>query len=130
MYVIYKLLISSSPWLWVHVTIAMLYFPLTICIMRRFSVNLKLEENGDCWSRTLMITNIPRRNSDINDMDRHFKSVFLLLLVFPFAFLYSPHFRLMVLMLYSFHSASIRMYPPFGVMLYLVSKQRHQFYIR
>jgi len=50
--------------------------------MRRFSVNLKLEENGDCWSRTLMITNIPRRNSDINDMDRHFKSVFLLLLVF------------------------------------------------
>jgi len=43
--------------------------------MRRFSVNLKLEENGECWSRTLMITNIPRRNSDINDMDRHFKSV-------------------------------------------------------
>lgn len=43
--------------------------------MRRFSVNLKLEENGECWSRTLMITNIPRRNSDINDLDRHFKSV-------------------------------------------------------
>jgi len=82
MYIIYKLFISSSPWLWVHVTIAMLYFPLTICIMRRFSVNLKLEENGECWSRTLMITNIPRRNSDINDMDRHFKSVFLLLLIF------------------------------------------------
>lgn len=43
--------------------------------MRRFSVNLKLEENGECWSRTLMITNIPRRNSDINDLDRHFKLV-------------------------------------------------------
>lgn len=41
--------------------------------MRRFSVNLKLEENEECWSRTLMITNIPRRNSDINDIDRHFK---------------------------------------------------------
>ncbi|XP_025198856.1 CSC1-like protein 2 [Melanaphis sacchari] len=66
----------DSPWLWVHVTIAMLYFPLTICIMRRFSVNLKLEENGECWSRTLMITNIPRRNSDINDMDRHFKEAY------------------------------------------------------
>lgn len=47
--------------------------------MRRFSVNLKLEENEECWSRTLMITNIPRRNSDINDMDRHFKSVKFLL---------------------------------------------------
>jgi len=80
--IIYKFLIFSSPWLWVHVTIAMLYFPLTICIMRRFSVNLKLEENGECWSRTLMITNIPRRNSDINDMDRHFKSVFLSLFDF------------------------------------------------
>lgn len=51
--------------------------------MRRFSVNLKLEENGECWSRTLMITNIPRRNSDINDMDRHFKSVvFIVFLIF------------------------------------------------
>lgn len=43
--------------------------------MRRFSVNLKLEENEECWSRTLMITNIPRHNSDINDMERHFKLV-------------------------------------------------------
>lgn len=50
--------------------------------MRRFSVNLKLEENGECWSRTLMITNIPRRNSDINDMDRHFKLVFYFLSIF------------------------------------------------
>ncbi|XP_050531559.1 calcium permeable stress-gated cation channel 1 isoform X2 [Daktulosphaira vitifoliae] len=66
----------QSPWLWVHVTIAMLYFPLTICIMRRFSVNLKLEENGEQWSRTLMITNIPRRNSDINDLDRHFREAY------------------------------------------------------
>lgn len=41
--------------------------------MRRFSVNLKLEDNGESWSRTLMITNIPNHNSDINDMDRHFK---------------------------------------------------------
>lgn len=43
--------------------------------MRRFSVNLKLEDNEECWSRTLMITNIPNHNSDISDMDRHFKSV-------------------------------------------------------
>ncbi|VVC30694.1 10TM putative phosphate transporter, cytosolic domain,Calcium-dependent channel, 7TM region, putative [Cinara cedri] len=67
---------ADSPWLWVHVTIAMLYFPLTIFIMRRFSVNLKLEENGECWSRTLMITNIPRRNSHINDLDKHFKEAY------------------------------------------------------
>lgn len=57
-------------------------------------------------------------------------SLSLFILFFSFTFLYSPRFRLMVLMVYSFYSANIHMYHLFEVMLYLVSKQRHQFYIR
>lgn len=39
--------------------------------MRRFSVKLRLEVI-DSVSRTLMITDIPRRNCDVNDLSRHF----------------------------------------------------------
>ncbi|XP_050426981.1 calcium permeable stress-gated cation channel 1-like [Adelges cooleyi] len=66
----------NSPWLWVHVSIAMLYLPLTIFIMRRFSAKLKLENNEHHWSRTLMITNIPRNDSDMYDLAQHFKEAY------------------------------------------------------
>ncbi|XKL63810.1 hypothetical protein PGB90_006174 [Kerria lacca] len=61
----------QSHWLWVHITIGILYLPLSIVIMRRFSVKLRLEVI-DSVSRTLMITDIPRRNCDVNDLSRHF----------------------------------------------------------
>lgn len=62
----------SSHWLWVHVTLAILYLPLGIFIMRSFSVNLKYEDR-DTVSRTLMISNIPRMNCDADDLHRHFR---------------------------------------------------------
>ncbi|XP_065225724.1 calcium permeable stress-gated cation channel 1 [Planococcus citri] len=65
----------QSDWLWVHVTIAILYLPLSIAIMRRFSVKLRLEII-DSVSRTLMITDIPRRNCDVNDLARHFREAY------------------------------------------------------
>lgn len=65
----------DSQWLWIHVTIAILYLPLSITIMRRFSVKLRLEII-DSVSRTLMITDIPRRNCDVNDLTRHFREAY------------------------------------------------------
>ncbi|XP_046676490.1 calcium permeable stress-gated cation channel 1 [Homalodisca vitripennis] len=65
----------SSNWLWVHVTLALLYLPLGIYIMRRFSVNLKVEDR-DTVSRTLMISNIPRRSCDADDLHRHFREAY------------------------------------------------------
>nr|CAD7435509.1 unnamed protein product [Timema monikensis] len=66
----------NSPWLWVHVTLAILYLPLGIIIMRRFSITLKLEEEDGGVSRTLMITNIPRTYCDTADLQRHFREAY------------------------------------------------------
>ncbi|XP_075213125.1 transmembrane protein 63 isoform X2 [Lycorma delicatula] len=65
----------NSHWLWVHVTLAILYLPLGIYIMRRFSVNLKYEDR-DTVSRTLMISNIPHMNCDADDLHRHFREAY------------------------------------------------------
>lgn len=65
----------SSPLLWVHVTLAILYLPVGIYIMRCFSVNLKFEDR-DTVSRTLMISNIPRHNCDADDLHRHFREAY------------------------------------------------------
>lgn len=67
----------DSPLLWIHVTLAILYLPLGIIIMRRFSVNIKVtEREGQRRSRTLMITNIPRKNCDKDDLMRHFREAY------------------------------------------------------
>ncbi|XP_054283648.1 calcium permeable stress-gated cation channel 1-like isoform X1 [Macrosteles quadrilineatus] len=65
----------GSNWLWVHVTLSLLYLPLGIYIMRRFSVNLKVEDR-DTVSRTLMISDIPRRSCDADDLHRHFREAY------------------------------------------------------
>ncbi|XP_047108351.1 calcium permeable stress-gated cation channel 1 [Schistocerca piceifrons] len=63
----------SSPYLWIHVTLAILYLPLGIIVMRRFSVTMRFEESDTAVSRTLMITNIPRKFCDSADIRRHFQ---------------------------------------------------------
>jgi len=65
-------LFYSSSYLWTHVTLAILYLPLGIIIMRRFSVTIKFDERDTSVSRTLMITKIPIRNCDIVDLRQHF----------------------------------------------------------
>lgn len=62
----------DSPYLWTHVTLAILYLPLGIIIMRRFSVTIKFDERDTSVSRTLMITRIPVKNCDLVDLRRHF----------------------------------------------------------
>ncbi|XP_065347939.1 calcium permeable stress-gated cation channel 1 [Cloeon dipterum] len=64
-----------SKWLWVHVVLALLYLPLGIFIMRKFSTSMHLEEDSSV-SRTLMITNIPRQFCDKNDLKIHFEEAY------------------------------------------------------
>ncbi|PSN32304.1 CSC1-like protein 2 [Blattella germanica] len=63
----------NSPYLWTHVTLAILFLPLGIVIMRRFSVTIKFDEQETNVSRTLMITKIPSKNCDSADLHRHFR---------------------------------------------------------
>lgn len=56
-----------------HAVLALLYLPLGIVIMRRFSVSMHLEEEDQHVSRTLMITNIPRLFCDKDDLHKHFR---------------------------------------------------------
>lgn len=66
----------SSSYLWTHVTLAILYLPLGIIIMRRFSVTIKFDEKDNSISRTLMITKIPSKNCDSADLHRHFREAY------------------------------------------------------
>ncbi|XP_046401066.1 calcium permeable stress-gated cation channel 1 isoform X1 [Ischnura elegans] len=66
----------SSPFLWAHVTLSILFLPLGIIIMRRFSISMKFEDGDNNMSRTLMITNIPRAMCDKNDLQRHFREAY------------------------------------------------------
>lgn len=68
-------LTDKSSWLWVHVTFAILYLPLSIFVMRRFSMKLHFEII-DSVSRTLMITDIPRRYCEITSLEQHFKECY------------------------------------------------------
>jgi hypothetical protein len=70
---IYVYSFSSSSYLWTHVTLAILYLPLGIVIMRRFSVTIKSDESDTSVSRTLMITKIPCKDCDSADLHRHFR---------------------------------------------------------
>ncbi|XP_059482443.1 CSC1-like protein 2 isoform X2 [Neocloeon triangulifer] len=66
----------DSEWLWAHVVLAVLYLPLGIFVMRRFSVSMHLEEEDSHVSRTLMITNIPRQYCDKDDLQKHFREAY------------------------------------------------------
>ena len=69
---------GTDQLLWIHVVIVILFFPLGIFIMRKFSVNLKIEEYAEeCISgRTLMISGIPERYCNKNDLTRHFNEAY------------------------------------------------------
>ncbi|XP_040577807.1 calcium permeable stress-gated cation channel 1 isoform X2 [Lepeophtheirus salmonis] len=47
--------------LWIHVLLSLLFLPLGILIMKRFSTTLKTEDGGACISsRTIMLAKVPR----------------------------------------------------------------------
>ncbi|KAF4525455.1 hypothetical protein B566_EDAN004867 [Ephemera danica] len=66
----------DSQLLWAHVVLALLYVPLGIIVMRRFSLSVPLQKEDAHVSRTLLITNIPRVMCDKNDLERHFREAY------------------------------------------------------
>ena len=68
---------AQSSVLWVHVIIAVLFTPLGIYIMRRFSVSLRMEYEDDTLSsRTLMLEGIPEEYCKVDYLIRHFQEAY------------------------------------------------------
>lgn len=67
----------DSPYLWVHISLAFFFFPVSIVVMRRFSVRLNFTEVSLEISRTIMIENIPKNlcNTD-KELFRYFQEAF------------------------------------------------------
>ena len=66
----------SSNFLYVHTALAFLLFPISILLMKKFSVDLKLKDSGLALSRTLLIRNIPRDFSTEESLRRHFSEAY------------------------------------------------------
>ena len=50
-----------SQYVWVHVVAAFVFFPVSILVMKRFSIGLAFTEDEMEIKRTLMISKIPRK---------------------------------------------------------------------
>ncbi|XP_037072136.1 calcium permeable stress-gated cation channel 1-like isoform X2 [Pollicipes pollicipes] len=67
----------SSAWLWLHVSLSVLFLPLGVYIMRRFSSQLNISgDDTSAVSRTLMITSIPRQACNRNSLLKHFQEAY------------------------------------------------------
>ena len=68
---------NQSPYnhyMWTHVWIGFLLFPISILIMKRFSVKLEFSEYDINKNKTIMITKIPRKACHKNeDIMNYFK---------------------------------------------------------
>ena len=62
---------GSDERLWVHIVVVILFLPLGVFIMRKFSVNLRMEEEDCISSRTLMIAGIPEGCCTRDHLVRH-----------------------------------------------------------
>jgi len=67
----------STEYLWVHLILAFMFFPVAILVMRRFSVDVRFTQVSLEMSHTVMIENIPKmfcRSSE--ELRRHFAEAF------------------------------------------------------
>ena len=70
-------LASDSKLLWVHVVLTFLFFPMTIIIMRRFSVGVGFKEISMEISRTLLVEHVETKFSGAErDMKRFLEEAF------------------------------------------------------
>jgi len=67
---------SNHSVLWVHIIVGILFMPLGIFIMRKFSVSLRIEDNDDVCSRTLMLDGIPKTYCQKDYIIRHFQEAY------------------------------------------------------
>ena len=66
----------SSNFLYVHTALAFLLFPISILLMKKFSVDLNLKDSGLALSRTLLIRNIPRAFATEELIRKHFSEAY------------------------------------------------------
>ncbi|XP_076068118.1 transmembrane protein 63 isoform X3 [Oratosquilla oratoria] len=66
----------SSPFMWIHVTLAIFFLPLGIFFTRRFSKKLEVQQEETSVSKTIMITHVPRRSCHKDTMLRHFQEAY------------------------------------------------------
>ncbi|XP_023342328.1 CSC1-like protein 2 [Eurytemora carolleeae] len=66
----------ASPFLWVHITIAFLLFPIAIFTMRKFSTGLKFRDPGLEITPTICIENIPLNMCTEELIRRHMKEAY------------------------------------------------------
>jgi len=66
----------ESPYLWVHITIAFILFPIAIYLMRKFSAELKFRDPDLELTRTLCIENIPVHMCTEELLNRHFTEAY------------------------------------------------------
>jgi len=64
--------------LWVHIIVGILFMPLGIFIMRKFSVTLRIEvdQGEDVSSRTLMLDGLPKNYCQKDYIIRHFQEAY------------------------------------------------------
>jgi len=67
---------ATDPILWVHIIIAILFMPMGVLIMRRFSVSLRVEEEQCVSSRSLMIDGIPKPHCLKDTVIRHLQEAY------------------------------------------------------
>ena len=71
----------GSSYLYVHTVLAFILFPVSILLMKKFSVDLNFKDAGLALSRTLLIRNIPQHLSTENFMRKHFTEAYPSLMV-------------------------------------------------
>ena len=65
---------AQKHYMWAHVLIGFLFFPISILIMKRFSVDLQFSEYDKLGNKTLMISKIPRKACHKkDDITKYFK---------------------------------------------------------
>ena len=50
----------ESDYLWAHISLGFILFPLSILIMRRFSQNIQFTQSGLEINRTVLVENVPK----------------------------------------------------------------------
>ncbi|XP_033626930.1 CSC1-like protein 2 isoform X3 [Asterias rubens] len=67
---------TNSDKLWVHTIFCMLFFLITVGMMRHFSTHLPYREENDNVSQTLFVSGIPLERTDASLIKQHFQEAY------------------------------------------------------
>jgi len=67
---------KEKNYLWIHIILSFLLFPLAIFLMRRFSIGLRMQDTSLGITRTVAIENIPHKLCTLENLQAHFQEVY------------------------------------------------------